>query len=149
MRRSSDKRQAHLDEAPAVRSVSDDRTAVMGAVDESLREFVRRLPCAVCRKPTLGGDPCHLRAKRRFGDWVEREGKVVGNIFPACNRHHREQHSIGILSFQAIHRIDLDEVTEVVGRAYLEGHEPETLAAAALPRGYVRGLVMQPGIPEF
>lgn len=149
VRRRSDKRQAHIDEAPAVRSVSDDRTAVVGATDESLREFVRRLPCAVCLRPTLGGDPCHVRAKRRFGDWLEREGRVVGNLFPGCADHHAEQHRIGVWSFEGRHGVDLAAVAEAVGLAYLAGHEPEAVGAAALRGGYLVGMEIRPGLPEF
>lgn len=149
MRRRSKDRQSRIDEAPAVRSASDHREAVVGAEDESLREFVRRLPCAVCLRPTLGGDPCHRRTKRRFGDWVEVEGSVIGNIWPGCHAHHREQHDRGVLTFSRKYGLDLMEVCRVVGAAYLAGHEPETLGAAAMGIGYVDGLELRPGLAEY
>jgi hypothetical protein len=149
MRRRSKKRQRAITEAPAVRSVSDQRTAVAGSVDEDLREFVRRLPCAVCLAPTLGSEPCHVRCKRRFGDWLEIEGRLVANLYPGCSAHHREQHARGVATFAAAHGIDLLEVGRAVAVAYLDGHEPETLGAAARAHGYVDGLDLRPGISEF
>ena len=73
MRRRSRKREAALRGRPAIRSVPEphERRARAGAEDLGLQEFVRRLPCVVCRAPTLGGDPAHRLARRRFGDWIE------------------------------------------------------------------------------
>jgi hypothetical protein len=139
MRRRSKKRQAVIDAIPAVASIPEHRTATVGAVDEGLREFCRRLPCVVDlgkRGPDgahshAGGDPCHRAAKRVHGDWVEHEGRVIGNIFPACRRHHGEQHSHGVESFGRA----LIEVCEAVGQAYLAGWSPEGLGAAAKSAG--------------
>lgn len=78
-----------------------------------------------------GGDPCHRKAKRVHGDWVELEGRVVGNIFPACRIHHVEQHVVGIKSFG--HRVL--EACEAIGVAYLAGWSPEGLGAAAKAAG--------------
>ena len=148
MRRRSKKRQAELG-ARGPDEVSDDRTAVEGAEDQSFREFVRRLPCLVC----LGfarSDPCHLRAKRRFGDWLEVAGTMRGNIFPACRRHHAEQHQRGVETFARAHGLELVEVCRVVGAAYLEGWSEEGLGAAARAGGYERvdsSKVIDGGLP--
>jgi len=132
----SKKRRAVLEGRSAIRSVSDHREARVGAEDSSFQEFVRRLPCVVCRQPTLGGDPCHRLARRRFGDWVAVESEVIGNLFPACRLHHREQHDHGRDTFEVSHELRLERVCKVIGLAYCSGWSAEALAAAALGRGY-------------
>lgn len=67
-----------------------------------LAAFVRHLPCLVC-----GGYPseaAHVRARRMWGAWLP-DG--AGNIVPLCHGCHAEQHRIGVISFQAVHSIDL------------------------------------------
>ena len=118
-------------------TISTDRTPVRPE-DGSFREFVRRLPCVVCIKPTLGGDPCHLHTKRVAGDWLEHEGEFAGNIFPACRVHHGAQHSEGISTFANKRGLDLDAVCLLIGRAYQHGWSADGLGSAALSkRGYV------------
>ena len=136
MKRRSEKRQAQIDARPAIASISTGRTPKL-PTDESFREFIRRLPCVVCCKPTLGGDPCHLHTSRVSGDWLERDGEFVGNIFPACRLHHGAQHSEGIYSFPSARRLDLDTTVLVIGRAYQRGWSADGLGAAATnKRGY-------------
>lgn len=136
MKRRSSKRQAEIDARPVIPEISDDRSP-RRPTDESFREFVRRLPCVVCLAPTLRGDPCHRRAKRRFGDWTEVDGSLVGNIYPACRLHHGEQHNAGIETFAATRSIDLVEICRIVGAAYQLGWSPDGLTVAAI-RGYER-----------
>lgn len=139
MRRRSKKRQAKLDSAPAIRTVSDDRRAAAGQDDASFQEFVRRLPCVVCLKPTVKGDPCHRLARRRFGDWVhDLELGLIGNIYPGCRAHHGEQHDHGRTTFEVEHGIDLRVICRVVGLAYIKGWSAEGLASAARADGYER-----------
>jgi len=136
VKRRSEKRQAELDALPAIASVSIERVPIQPS-DASFREFVRRLPCIVCVAPTLGGDPCHRHAVRCSGDWVELDGELVGNIFPACRAHHRAQHSEGIASFPAARGLDLANACRLIGRAYQRGWSADGLGAAALARrGY-------------
>jgi hypothetical protein len=136
VKRRSAKRQAQLDERPAIAMISTDRTPKL-PTDESFREFVRRLPCVVCCKPTLGGDPCHLHTSRVSGDWLEVDGEIVGNIFPACRMHHGAQHSEGIYSFPSSRGLALDATVLVIGRAYQRGWSADGLGAAAInKRGY-------------
>ena len=137
LRRRSKRRQAELDARPVVFMVSTDRSPVRPE-DQSFREFVRRLPCVVCLKPTLGGDPCHLHTKRVSGDWLEHDGELGGNIFPACRLHHGAQHSEGISTFASKRGLDLAAVCLLIGRAYQRGWSADGLAVAALcARGYV------------
>jgi len=134
MRRRSRKREAALRGRPAIRSVPEahERRARAGAEDLGLQEFVRRLPCVVCRAPTIGGDPAHRLARRRFGDWIEdTELGVIANIYPACRAHHREQHDRGRDTFEANHAVDLRAICVVVGEAYLRGWSAEGLGARA------------------
>ena len=136
MKRRSEKRQAQIDERPAIAMISTDRTPKL-PTDESFREFIRRLSCVVCIKPTLGGDPCHLHTSRVSGDWLEVDGELVGNIFPACRLHHREQHSDGFVRFAGARGLDMPEVCKLIGRAYQRGWSADGLGAAALARrGY-------------
>jgi hypothetical protein len=136
MKRRSKKRAAVLAALPAIAMISTDRTPKL-PTDESFREFIRRLPCVVCCKPTLGGDPCHLHTSRVSGDWLEVDGELVGNIFPACRVHHGAQHSEGIYSFPISRGIDLDATVLVIGRAYRLGWSPDGLGVAAMKkRGY-------------
>lgn len=136
MRRRSKARAEYLASLPAIAMVSTDREP-KHPVDESFREFVRRLPCVVCLEPALKGDPCHRGARRRFGDWGELPDKtLVGNIFPACRAHHDEQHH-GIWTFQLRHKLELDRICQIVGDAYRAGWSPEGLGVAARASGYM------------
>lgn len=136
MKRRSKKRAAQIATLPAIAMISTDRMPVL-PTDESFREFIRRLPCVVCCKPTLGGDPCHLHTSRVSGDWLEVDGELVGNIFPACRLHHGAQHSEGIYSFPSSRGLDLDATVLVIGRAYRLGWSPDGLGVEAIQkRGY-------------
>jgi hypothetical protein len=138
LRRRSKRRQAELDAMPVVTTVSTDRTPIRPE-DASFREFVRRLPCVVCLKPTLGGDPCHLHTKRVAGDWLDDAGELVGNIYAGCRQHHAEQHDRGIKTFVRVHGVDLPEACKQIGNAYKLGWSAEGLGAAAIAaRGYAR-----------
>lgn len=139
LRRRSKRRQAQLDAMPVVLTVSTDRTPVQPE-DASFREFVRRLPCVVCLEPTLGGDPCHLHTKRVAGDWLEHDGELVGNIFPACRLHHGAQHSEGIYTFASKRGLDLDATVLLIGTAYQLGWSADGLGAAALHAGGYAGV---------
>ena len=64
--------------------------------------WIRTLPCAVIYAGDCAGRiECAHVTSRGAG------GKDVGNTFAACTRHHREQHRIGISSFEAKYTIDL------------------------------------------
>lgn len=117
MRRRSRKASRGLVGRPAIRSIPDKREAVECAVDEGLREFVRRLPCAVCLAHTIGSQACHVGARRRHGDWVyshERES-LDGNLWPGCADHHGEEHQHGVMTFQESHRLSRANVARVIG----------------------------------
>jgi len=83
-----------------------------------LAEYVRGRACCVraCRG---WAEPAHVHSRRSAGAWIERDGELVGNIAPLCNFHHREQHRVGIASFQARHELDLEAVAALVGREYV------------------------------
>ena len=136
LRRRSKRRQTELDELPEIRTIAIDRTPVR-PTDASFREFVRRLPCVVCLKPTLGGDPCHMHTKRVAGDWLDVDGELVGNIYAGCRTHHAEQHDRGIKTFARARGVDLAAVCKLIGSAYKRGWSAEGLGAAAIAaRGY-------------
>jgi len=149
MKRVSDKRRAEFAARPAIPTVSEDRTPVR-PIDESFREFVRRLPCVVCLKPTLGGDPCHRKTKRVSGDWLDVGGELSGNIYPACREHHVEQHSYGIATFAGGHSLKLAKVCKAVGEAYTLGWSSDALGVEARARGgYTRVSLADVGSGEL
>lgn len=97
-------------------------------VDESRRAFVRTFPCCACAVEFFGGQhsmtqACHLKSRGAGGADAE-------NLFPACVRHHIEQHTIGVASFQKKYRLNLARVCERIERAYVArggaGPEQET-----------------------
>lgn len=85
-----------------------------------LAEYVRSLPCAV--KGCRGfAEPAHVHTRRNAGAWRELPtGERVGNIVPLCSWHHREQHRIGVRSFEAAHGVDLEAVARRVGEQHLD-----------------------------
>ena len=66
--------------------------------------LARFLPCCVptCHA-TPPSDPCHVRSRGAGG-------KDRANVFPACRRHHREQHDHGVETFAARHSLVLEVV---------------------------------------
>jgi len=132
----SDKRAAR----PRLRDVQvpdpKDRCPVEGADDMGFRRFVTQLYCVVDgRLPVGGADPCHFRCKRVNGDWVNVDGELHGNLFPLFRRHHNEQHSRGIKTWQRLHGVELAQVCRVIGVAYLAGCSPQLLSRAAVIAG--------------
>lgn len=64
-------------------------------------ELCRRLPCCACgRKATC--DPAHVRSRAAGGK--------DSDCVPLCRECHTEQHTIGILTFQQRHSVDLAAV---------------------------------------
>lgn len=92
--------------------------------DEDFRHWISRHPCVVsngdCRyaryeKATLGefvSDVCHYFTRRNHGDEL---------LFPACRRHHAEQHTSGVESFARKYGLRLLELCQGFRREYLEG----------------------------
>jgi hypothetical protein len=72
----------------------------------------RLLPCCVCaRRPC---DPAHVVSRGAGG--------TDSDVVPLCKFHHREQHDIGIQSFQARHNIVLEVVAAELAKN-LKEHE--------------------------
>lgn len=83
--------------------------------DDGFRDYVRSQVCVLWdRDPcTCGGyfdlitrryatRFCHVRTRRNNGD--------VANGFPGCDKHHAEQHRVGIKTFQQRHGLDLKAI---------------------------------------
>lgn len=69
--------------------------------------YVTAQPCVVCRERPC--EACHRKSRGAGGTWRD--------LFPGCMRHHREQHDIGIASFEARYGLDLEAVcAELVRR---------------------------------
>lgn len=59
--------------------------------DRNHLDQVKQLKCLVCGVSPC--DPCHVKSRGAGG------GDEWWNIFPACRRHHAEQHQIGLVTF--------------------------------------------------
>ncbi len=81
-----------------------------------LAAFVRGLPCLVCKRTP--SQAAHVKGRRNHGAWLDNGD---GNIAPLCADCHRLQHSIGIVSFQEKHGIDLAAEARAVGVRFHTG----------------------------
>lgn len=76
--------------------------------------FVQSLACVVPGCQRRPSDNCHW-----LNGGMGRKGPA-DSIFPACRQHHREEHSIGTVSFEQKYGLDLAEearITEAKWRA--------------------------------
>lgn len=87
-------------------------------VDDGLRDYVRMLPCVICgsleRSQWCGPtEAAHVKSKGAGGkDW--------DNLIPLGTHHHREQHVIGIKSFEFKYQVRLKSLARVMTAAYLK-----------------------------
>jgi hypothetical protein len=91
-------RRTRLARTPIKKRGRGTRFRVSGKPDEAYREWIRSLPCVVSGK--RGVEACHVRSRGAGG--CDRE-----NLVPLTPELHREQHRIGIKSFQAKYETDL------------------------------------------
>jgi hypothetical protein len=72
--------------------------------------MARTLPCCVrtCDEPPPS-EAAHVRSRGAGG-------RDRANVAPLCRDHHREQHTIGIVSFEAEHDLDLEAVARAVAQ---------------------------------
>lgn len=62
-------------------------------------EYIRSLPCTVCLDPFV--DAAHVQTRGSGGtDFA---------VVPLCRKHHTEQHTIGIRTFEEKHGVNLWE----------------------------------------
>lgn len=92
--------------------------------DEDFRHWISRHPCVVSNgdcvysryaKATNGepvSDACHFFTRRNHGDEL---------LFPACRRHHAEQHTSGIESFAMKYELRLQQICRRLRREFFEG----------------------------
>lgn len=83
-----------------------------------LAKWVRWRSCCV-RGCSRFAEPAHVRTRRNHGAWLEISGDLVCNIAPLCHVHHREQHAIGIDSFQRRYSLDLAAIAKQTGIDWL------------------------------
>ena len=81
--------------------------------------YIRTLPCVICG--ASGVDPAHVRSRGAGGD-------DVGNTVPLCRECHDSQHTVGRVSFERKHRVDLALAAAGYAEAWDEGR-------AAIPTG--------------
>ena len=93
-------------------------------VNEAYREYIRGLSCEADEVgfpwwARRGGSvdcdgpihPAHVKSRGAGGP-------DIGNIVPLCARHHHQQHSVGIKTFQAIYDLDLAKIAAKLALAY-------------------------------
>ena len=79
---------------------------------EAFQKWVRAQTCCV---PDCGGWPpelAHVKSRGAGGTWED--------IVPLCTRHHREQHDMGIASFQERYGFDMRVQAEDIQRRWEE-----------------------------
>lgn len=77
-------------------------------MSEYYRNFIRSLPCLICRDPTAT-EAAHIRfADARAAKPITGMGTRPPDswLVPLCGKHHREQHSGGEKIFWNLYRID-------------------------------------------
>ena len=87
-------------------------------VVESLREFIRGLPCIlatteVCRGPI---EAAHVRSRGAGGSDFD-------NLVSLCGWHHQEQHRIGVRSFEYRYRVRLRPLARKLTGAWLHARK--------------------------
>lgn len=91
----------------AVKPVNRERRALRrAAAFGDCARMARLLPCAVCLR-AAPSDPAHV-VSRGAG------GLDAGNVWPACRRHHDQQHAIGVRAFEKRHGLSLEVVASAV-----------------------------------
>lgn len=96
------------------------------APDRAYQDWIRARPCAVASPPMhdwLMGDiptPYSCWGRIEAAHVISRGagGQDAGNLLPLCTTHHREQHAIGIRSFEAKHAVSLRATAERLWRDY-------------------------------
>ena len=71
--------------------------------------WIRTLPCLVCGSHPV--QACHAKSRGAGG--------TSRHLVPMCPKHHREQHMVGVQTFNADHRIDLLAEAEHYHAAWL------------------------------
>lgn len=76
--------------------------------DEKHLDFIRSLPCVICRN-NIETEACHIRfSDARIGKLNPGVGARPHDFFtvPLCGKHHREQHQGSEPKFWQSHNID-------------------------------------------
>ncbi len=83
--------------------------------DPAFLAFIRERFCCIWDCPAYGEaeiEAAHVKTRGAGGD-------DIGNAVPLCRKHHREQHAIGIRSFEERHNIDMQAMAAEYARHYL------------------------------
>lgn len=92
------------------------------------RRFVRSHHCIVSGCQATDIQCCHIRSAENAGIGLKPHDK---NTFPACPRHHAEQHQCGQGTFEDRHGLDLDAVAAELTRRSPDWKMRVALAEAA------------------
>ena len=92
------------------------RARFAGRSDPAYRAWIRQQPCLLANVARCRGvvEACHVKSKGAGGG-------DQANLYPACSRHHAEQHAIGIRTFQAKYSVDLHLTAARCAVAYTAG----------------------------
>lgn len=93
-------------------------------------EWIRTQPCCIAEPPNEDALPWEFPGlaalQTRHAAHVRSRGaggRAMGNLVPLCWWHHREQHAMGIKSFQKKYKIDLSGVASALAARYAEETE--------------------------
>lgn len=74
--------------------------------DDHFITWLHRLQCSVPGCDARDVEQAHAKSRAAGGDWTD--------SLPLCREHHREQHDIGLLTFEAKYGIDLRDLAAMV-----------------------------------
>lgn len=96
-----------MDRSKRVKPVNKGRRALRyAAAFGDCSRMARMLPCCIC-DASPPSDPAHVLSRGAGG-------RDSGNCASLCRRHHDQQHSIGLASFEKRYRISLEVVASAV-----------------------------------
>lgn len=81
-------------------------------VNRAYLNWIARQSCSVCYSSgeyheDVGEwlcNPCHIKSRGAGGDDTQ--------VFPACQKHHNEQHKLGMMAFETKYRVNLSEISK-------------------------------------
>lgn len=79
---------------------------------EAFVTWIHRAPCSIPGCDARDVEQAHAKSRAAGGTWED--------TLPLCRDHHREQHDIGLLTFERKHGVDLRLIARMVQRAWAD-----------------------------
>jgi 5-methylcytosine-specific restriction endonuclease McrA len=76
---------------------------------QGLVRYINELGCLVCGYSPA--DAAHVKSRGAGGGWYQ-------NLVPLCRKHHTEQHTIGIKTFEKKYDLNLKATAEALSDGY-------------------------------